>query len=95
MGSIQDHSHAEINASELLHTHFHRLVQTLRTSDVDRANAQHLGAGASRHERPGHGLGLLDVATDDAGVGAEVDQGSDLGAADGAVAAGAEDHLVF
>lgn len=48
------------------------------------ANSQHLGAFAGGGEVAGDGLGLLDATADNAGVGAQVDEGSRLRATYGA-----------
>ena len=63
-------------------------------ADVDVADAEDAGAGADFGNLFGGGLGLFDAAADDAGVGAEVDHGPGLGAADGARSAGDEEDPV-
>ena len=87
-------SHEEVNGAELLDAGVDRFLQALWAADVHGADADHFGPFPRRHDVLRHALGLGDVAADDAGVGAEVDHGADLGAADGAVAASAEDDFV-
>lgn len=58
---------------------------------INTAEPQHAGARAGGGDVLGDALSLLDVAADDAGVGAQVDEGAGLGAADGAGAAGDEE----
>lgn len=92
--SFSRNVHEEINGTKLLDTRIDRSLQALRTADVDCANAEDFRAFARRHDVFGHALCLFHVAPDDAGVCAQVHQGTHLGAADGAVTAGAEDDFV-
>jgi hypothetical protein len=86
--------HAEIDASELLHTGLDGFFQAGWASHVDGSDAEHFGAGTRGHERLGHGFGLFDVAAHNAGIGSQMDHCSYLGTADGAVATCAENHFV-
>jgi len=61
---------------------------------IDAADAEHAGAVPDLCDLLGRGLGLLDAAADDAGVGAEVHQGPGLGAANGTGAASDEQDPV-
>lgn len=61
---------------------------------IDAADAEHAGAVPHLCDLLGRGLGLLDAAADDAGVGAEVHQGPGLGAANGSSAASDEQDPV-
>jgi hypothetical protein len=87
--------HAEIYASELFDTRLDGFLQAGWASHVDRSDAKDLWAGTGGHERLGHGFGFLDVSADNAGIGAEMDHCSHLGAADAAVATCAEDNFIF
>ena len=86
--------HQEIHAPKLLHAGIHRLLQTLKTPHVHTAQPKYLRSLSRGRDVLRNAVGLLDVPSDDAGVGAEVDEGADLGGADAAVAAGAEDDFV-
>ncbi len=66
-------------------------VRSTYAPHINTAEAEHAGARTGGGNVLGDALGLLDVAADDAGVGAEVDEGAGLGAADGAGAAGDEE----
>jgi len=70
------------------------VLQALRIPHVDSAEAEDFGALSGGRYVFSHAFCFLDIAADDAGVGAEVDEGADLGAADGPGAASAEDDFV-
>lgn len=84
----------KVDAAELLCAAVRGGLEEFWFAHVDGANADDLCAGPCRRDVCGHGLGFLDVAADDAGVRAEGDEGADLGGADGACAASAEDYFV-
>jgi hypothetical protein len=86
--------HEEINGPKLFDTRIDGLLQTLWTADVDGANAEDFRTRARGHDVFGHAFRLFHVAADYAGICAQVDHGADLGTADGAVSAGAEDDFV-
>ena len=86
--------HYEIYPSQLLGAFGGSFVQALGFPDVNGADTEDLRAGPRGGDVFGHGFCFFNVAADDAGVCAEVDEGADLGAADGAGAAGAEDDFV-
>ena len=86
--------HQEINTPEFIDAAVDGLLKGVDAADVDAAHANDFGAGAGGGDVFGDGGCFLFIAADDAGVGAEVDEGADLGGADAAVAAGAEDHFV-
>lgn len=87
-------SHDEVEAPELLDASAHRCFEARHLAHVDGADAEDFRARSRRGDVAGHAFGLVDVAADDAGGGAEVNHCSDLGAADCACAAGAEDDFV-
>jgi len=87
-------AHYEIDASELLDAFLYGALQAGDISHVYGAEAEDFGAGAGGGDVEGRALCFLDVASDYAGVCAEVDHCSYLGAADGAAASGAEDDFV-
>jgi hypothetical protein len=64
------------------------------TPNVDATEAEHAGARADLGDLLRDGLSLLNIAADNAGVGAEVDEGPSLGAADGSRAASDEEDAV-
>ena len=86
--------HNEIDPAKRFDTLRHRRVQAVHASDIHAPDADYFGPLPSRGDVFGHRLCLLGVAADDECVGAEVHQGTHLGAADGAGAAGAEDDFV-
>ena len=87
--------HYIVNPSKLVHALLHGLLQTLHIPDINRSKPQHFRSFPSRSYIPSHAFRFLDIASHDAGVGAEVDEGSNLRTADGACAACAEDYFVF
>lgn len=71
-------------------------MEAFDTAHVNGSDAEDFGAFASGGDVAGHSFGLFDVAADYAGVCAEMDHCSHLGAADGTCAAGAEyDFVVY
>ena len=87
--------HHIIYSPKFADTFFNRLLQAFHIPHVYCTDAEHSRTIARCGEVFGHGFGLLDVASYDAGVCAEVEEGSDLSAADCASAAGAEDDAVI
>jgi hypothetical protein len=65
--------HDKINASKLFDTALDCLLQVVELAHVHRANADNLGTGPGSRNVLSDTLGLLYIATDDAGVGAEMD----------------------
>src|ERR1700709_507769 len=100
---INDHSrevwlpdiHHKINATQLRDTPLHSGSHALNLPDIHGPDPNHLGARPRRRDVLGHSLGLIDIAHNDGRCGAEMDQGADLRAANGARSACAEDHFVF
>ena len=71
--------HHVVDAAEVMDAALDGLLEAFDLADVDVAEAEDFGAGACGRDRGGHGFGFGDVAADDAGVGAEVDEGPHLG----------------
>jgi hypothetical protein len=65
--------HDKINTSKLLDTALDCLLQVVELAHVHRANADNLGTRPGSRNVLSDTLGLLYIATDDAGVGAEMD----------------------
>lgn len=86
--------HDKINGAKLLCTTLDSFFQAVEFAHVHSTNANDLGTLSGCGNVLGHALRLLDIATDDAGIGAEIHHRPDLRAANGACAAGAEDDLV-
>lgn len=89
------HSHHVIYPPELLHTFLYSGLHTINTPDINRPETQNLSARPRRSYVLGHFLRLLDISPNDAGISAEMDHGSDLGATDGASATRAKHDLIF
>ena len=70
--------HHVVNSSQLIHTPLHRFLKALVLPHVDVAQSKDFGAFACGGDVCGHRLGFGDIAADDAGVGAEVDESADL-----------------
>ena len=87
--------HYIVNSTELLDALFYGLLQALHVSDINCSDAQYFCSTPSGSYILGHGFCFLDIAAHYAGVGAEVDEGSDLSTADGACTACAEDYFIF
>jgi len=60
------------------------ILQAIYTPNIHRSDAEDFGALPGRGDVFRHSLGLFDLSSYDAGIGAEVDECSDLGAAYGA-----------
>lgn len=88
------YSHTEIQAPQLFHTSVCSILQTLGIPHINSPDAQNLCSWACCGDVYGHRLCFLDIATDDAGISAEVDEGADLGRTDCAGATSAEEDFV-
>lgn len=86
--------HHIVDSTKLLDATLHGSLQVVELSNIDGTDANDLGAGTRGGNVLSHCLGLLYVATDDARVGSEVNQGTNLSTADCASTACAEDDLV-
>ena len=87
--------HHIVNFPELLDALLYGFLQALHVPDINCSDTQHFCSFPSGSYILGHAFCFLDIASHYAGVGAEVDEGSDLSAADGSCAACAEDYFVF
>ena len=87
-------SHNEVETPELLYASAYRGFEALDLSHIDGSDPQDFGARPRRRDVGCHAGGLFLVAPDDAGVGAQVHHGPNLGAAYGAGTAGTEDDFV-
>lgn len=87
-------THDKINRPKLFCTSIRCSLQALWIPHVDVSETKHLCARSRRRNVGSDALRLLDLATDDAGICAEVDEGADLGAANCACAASAKDDFV-
>lgn len=67
------YAHHEINASELRHASIHCLLQALGLPHIYRADTNNSRSLPCRGDALRHVFRLLYIATDDAGIGAEVD----------------------
>lgn len=91
----QNGIHDEVDGAELLSTAFSGSLQVIEFANIDSTDTDDLGAWSNSCHLSSDALGLLDVAADDAGIGAEVNQSTNLGTADCASSAGAEDDFVI
>ena len=87
--------HNIVDAPQLLDTAAGGIIEALYLSHIHGSDADHLGSRAGGRNVFGNLLGLLDIAADDACVGAEVDESADLRAAYRASAAGAKDYFIL
>ena len=88
--------HYEIDTSESFDAFLYGVLEAFDTAHVNGSETEDFGAFACGGDVAGHSFGFFDVAADYAGVGAEMDHCSYLGAADRAGAAGAEyDFVVY
>lgn len=92
MGTL--HLHQEIDSPKHFHALIDCLLQALDASHIDFANSQDFAPGSRSLQIFGNRLGLFLVSSDNTGVCAQMDQGSNLRTADGAVSACAKDHFV-
>ena len=70
-------------------------LQVIELANIHGSDTNHFGAWAHCCDILGDSLGLLDIATDDASISAEVHQGADLSTANGTCTTCAEDYLVI
>ena len=87
--------HYIVDPSKLLDTLLYGFLQALHIPNINCPEAQHFCSFPSCSYISSHAFCFLEIASHDASVGAEVDECSDLSAADGACAACAEDYFVF
>ena len=76
---VRVHVHYVVDPSELAHAALHRFLETFYPSYVDVSKPKNFRSVACGGNVFRHALGLGDIAADDTGVGAEVDEGADLG----------------
>lgn len=91
----QNGIHDEIDGAEFLSTAIRGSLQVIELANIDSANTNDLGAGSNGCHFFSNALGLLDIAADDAGIGAEVNQSTNLGTANSAGSTGAENDFVI
>ena len=85
--------HDKINCPQFPHACLYRLFQTLQASYIHLSDADDLRTLSCSRNVLCHGLGLGGVPAYDASIGAEMDDGAYLGAADCAGATGTEDDF--
>ena len=91
---LEIYLHHKVDAPKFTNTLIHCGLHALHIPDVDRPYTQNLRSSSRCGDVFGHVLSLLWVPAYNAGIGAEVDQRSNLGAAYCARATSTEDDLV-
>lgn len=87
--------HNKVNRTKLLNTALGGSLKIIEFTNIDCANADYFGARSDGGHVSGSGFSLFNIATDDAGICAEVNQSAYLGAADSTGATSAENDLVI
>ena len=87
--------HYIVYSTELLDALLYGFLQALDVPDINCTDAQHFYSGPGGCYILSHAFCFLDIASHYAGIGAKVDEGSDLSTAYGPCAACAEDYFVF
>ena len=87
--------HYIVDSSKLLDALLHGFLQALHVPDINCSDTQYFCSLSGGSYILSHVFCFLDLAAHYAGVGAEMDEGSDLSTADGSCATCAEDYFVF
>jgi len=91
----RENKHEKVNATEFFHAGVNCFLETLYAPNVNGPNANNSATLARGSNVLCHPLRLLDIAADDAGVGAQMNEGADLDRADTAIASSAEDNFAI
>lgn len=89
-----EYAHYEVDGAQFLDTALDGILDTLDLAHIHGPDANDLRTLSGRGDIARGRLGLFNIPTDNTGVGAQVNHGAYLGAADGACATGTEDDLV-
>jgi hypothetical protein len=86
--------HNKVNSAELLDATIHGILETFELAHINGADADDLGTWAGRGDVLSCFLGLLHISAYDACICAQMDESTNLSAADGSCASSAKDNFV-
>jgi hypothetical protein len=87
-------SHNVVDPSQFLHASLNSTLHALYTPHINSSDTDHFGSLSCSGYALSHSLRLLDISSDNASIGTEVNQRPDLSTANGSCPSSTEDDLV-